>query len=86
MKVLARYTNGKLIEGTENTDEQWPLWAKALRQFSTPEDKGIGDVVARIIGNENSIAFKAWFESTFKRKCGCTGRQAQWNLRYPLNV
>lgn len=83
MKILARYTNGKLIEGTE---EHWPIWAKALRQFSVPEDKGIGDVVARIIGNENSAKFKAWYEVTFNRKCGCIGRQKQWNLRYPLNV
>ena len=64
--------------------DKWPVWAKALRQFSTENDRGIGDVVARMIGDETSAAFKAWFESTFKKPCGCKGRRAIWNLRYPL--
>ena len=66
-------------------DNQWPIWAKALRQFSKPEDKGIGDVVARIIGDENSEAFKSCYEATFHQPCGCTGRQAKWNREFPLS-
>ncbi len=66
--------------------QQLPIWAKALKQFSTPEDKGIGDVVARIIGYENSAKFKAWHLATFGRPCGCNGRQARWNRMYPLNA
>lgn len=64
--------------------DKWPLWAKALKQFSTPEDKGIGDVVARIIGAETSEKFKAWHLVTFGRPCGCTGREKLWNTKYPL--
>ncbi len=64
--------------------KEWPLWAKALAQFSKPEDKGIGDVAARMIGAENSEAFKLWFKATFGKDCGCTGRQARYNLQYPL--
>jgi len=63
---------------------EWPTWAKALRQFSTPDDKGIGDVVLRIIGDENSEAFKAWFQKIFNRPCNCDGRLRQWNSIYPL--
>jgi hypothetical protein len=64
---------------------EWPIWAKALKHFATPQDKGIGDVVARMIGDENSAKFKAWHLATFGRPCGCNGRQARWNQMYPLN-
>ncbi len=62
----------------------WPLWAKALSMIAKPEDKGIGDVVARTIGAENSEAFKKWFKATTGKDCGCTGRQRRWNIEYPL--
>ncbi len=65
--------------------EDWPFWAKALEKLSAPEDKGIGDVVARTIGAENSEAFKRWFKLTFGKPCGCNGRQKLWNTKYPLN-
>ncbi len=64
--------------------DKWPMWTKALAKFATPEDKGIGDVVARMIGEENSAQFKAWHLATFGRSCGCNGRQARLNLQYPL--
>jgi hypothetical protein len=63
---------------------EWPIWAKALRQFSKPEDAGIGDVVARMIGDYNSMAFKAWHLATFGKACNCSGRQKRWNALYPL--
>ncbi len=64
--------------------KDWPIWAKALVMLSKPEDKGIGDVVARTIGAENSQAFKKWFKATTGKDCGCTGRQGRWNIEYPL--
>ncbi len=66
--------------------DQWPLWAKALAIIAKPEDKGIGDVVARTIGAENSEAFKKWYKETTGKDCGCTGRQRRWNIEYPLNL
>lgn len=62
----------------------WPTWAKALKLLSTPQDRGVGDVLARTIGHENSEAFKHWYKSTFGRDCGCNGRQERWNKLYPL--
>ncbi len=64
--------------------DQWPIWAKALSQFSTPNDKGIGDVVARMIGDENSMKFKQWHLATFGRPCNCSSRRERWNKQYPL--
>ncbi len=66
--------------------DQWPTWAKVLAMKSTPNDKGIGDVVARVIGPEASGAFKAFYEMTFGKPCGCNGRQKLWNQKYPLNL
>ncbi len=66
--------------------KDWPLWAKALAMIAKPEDKGIGDVVARTIGSENSDAFKKWYKATTGKDCGCTGRQRRWNIEYPLNL
>jgi len=63
---------------------EWPLWAKALKLLAKPEDKGIGDVVARTIGDEKSQAFKTWYKTTFKKDCGCAGRRAKWNALYPI--
>jgi hypothetical protein len=64
--------------------DKWPLWAKALKLLAKPEDKGIGDVVARMIGDEKSEAFKKWYKLTFGKDCGCPGRQSGWNHKYPL--
>ncbi len=63
---------------------QWPIWAKAMKQFSKPEDNGIGDVIARMIGDPTSDKFKAWHLATFGKPCNCNGRQARWNQLYPL--
>lgn len=65
---------------------EWPLWAKAFKLAAKPEDKGVGDVVRRLIGEENSDKFKAWFKKTTGKDCGCTGRQARWNQMYPLTT
>ncbi len=65
--------------------KDWPIWAKGLAMISKPEDKGIGDVVARTMGAENSEAFKKWYKATTGKNCGCTGRQNLWNQEYPLN-
>lgn len=64
--------------------EKWPMWAKALKLLAKPEDKGIGDVIRRTIGEENSDAFKKWYKSVTGKNCGCSGRQEYWNRIYPL--
>lgn len=68
----------------ESPSTEWPIWAKSLKLVAKPGDKGLGDVVARIIGDENSEAFKEWYRKTFNKPCGCNGRQARLNALYPL--
>lgn len=62
----------------------WPIWVKAFKLAAKPGDRGIGDVVARLIGDENSQAFNAWHLKTFGKPCGCEKRKAHWNRLYPL--
>ncbi len=76
----------KIPRTSEIPRDQWPMWAKVMAERAIPEDKGIGDVVARTIGPETSGAFKAFYEMTFGKPCGCTGRQKLWNAKYPLNL
>lgn len=64
--------------------KHWPVWAQYLRQLAKPGDTGLGDVIARTIGYENSGAFKAWHIKVFGKPCGCAGRQASLNRAYPL--
>ncbi|MGA3067686.1 MAG: hypothetical protein ABSF29_12655 [Tepidisphaeraceae bacterium] len=45
-------------------------------------DKGVGDTVARLIGPTGSAIFKASFKAMFGVDCGCTARQANWNILY----
>ncbi len=96
MSVIRTFKHGVLvgfvIDGipqptpgnAETVKPQWPTWAKALKKLATPEDKGIGDVVARMIGDEASAKFKAWHIATFGKPCNCTGRRERWNRQYPL--
>ena len=93
MKMARLFHHGVLVREvvmsqsvkTVTRNTEWPIWAKALKQFAKPEDKGIGDVVARIIGEEKSSAFSAWYLAMFGKPCNCKGRQARWNKLYPLN-
>lgn len=61
---------------------EWPVWAKAIKLVGKPPDAGVGDTIHRLIGDENSATFKAWYHTTFGRTCGCHGRQKLWNQQY----
>ena len=60
----------------------WPIWAKAVALGKTDSDAGVGDTVERLIGKENSEAFKAFYKKTFGKVCGCNGRKNEWNAKY----
>jgi hypothetical protein len=65
----------------------WPVWMKVFKMtLGKPEDRGAGDTVVRIIGPDNSEAFKNWFREKFNVECGCVGRQDRLNLNYPYST
>ncbi len=62
-------------------ENRWPLWAVVVSKTRAPQDRGVGDTIARqIIGG---ATFKTWFKSTFGMSCGCTERQGSLNQKYP---
>ncbi len=80
-RIASRPTKPKSVAVPK---DRWPLWAVSFKHLSTPEDKGIGDVIARMIGDEKSEAFKAWHMATFGTPCNCAARRELWNRLYPL--
>ena len=57
----------------------WVRWIKLLRK---PEDRGVGDTVARIAAKFGGERFKE-FSKRIGIPCGCTERQAAWNEQFP---
>jgi hypothetical protein len=64
--------------------QPWPLLLQALKLLAIESDQGAGDIIERTIGPLGGDAFKAWFEITFGRKCGCNTRKQHWNQKYPI--
>lgn len=62
----------------------WPLILRPFKLLAVETDRGLGDIVLRVIGDANSQAFKKWFESVFGRGCGCEKRQNTLNSEFPL--
>jgi len=63
----------------------WPTFLKPLLALAKPEDKGVGDIIARTIGPIGGDAFKVWYKRLFGKSCGCQARQDRWNAQFPLN-
>lgn len=64
--------------------EAWPMWAQPMKLLAKDGDKGLGDIVARVVGTIGGEAYKAWYLKTFGKSCGCTERQESLNQKYPL--
>ena len=63
--------------------EQWPLWTRFVAPRAKPSDRGVGDTVARLLG-EYGEAFKREMKK-HEIDCGCSARQAEWNAKYPYS-
>lgn len=64
--------------------QPWPVLMLPLKLLAKPEDKGLGDIVARTIGPLGGDAFKVWYQALFGQSCGCDARQEVWNQKWPL--
>jgi hypothetical protein len=96
MNSVKRYKNGALVEFTINGIPQpiddtakpplreWPFFLRPMKLLAKEGDKGLGDIVERAIGPAGGDAYKAWYEKTFGKPCGCTKRQDNLNDRFPL--
>lgn len=69
----------------------WPnnvfgLVARTIKLMRTPEEKGVGDTIARVIGPVGGDAYKTWFTTTFGKPCGCAERQENLNQLFPYET
>ncbi len=62
----------------------WPLLLQPLKLLAKDGDKGLGDIVARLVGPIGGDAYKAWYQKVFGRPCGCSERQETLNEDFPL--
>ena len=66
--------------------EAWPIWAQPMKLLAKDGDKGLGDIIARVVGTIGGDAYKAWHLKTFGHPCGCSERQESLNQKYPLTT
>ncbi len=66
--------------------DEWPLWAKTVARLASPEDRGVGDTIARTIGPVGGDAFKKWFHTFTGHPCGCDFRQERLNDLFGYSV
>jgi hypothetical protein len=64
--------------------EQWPWAFKILHKTRNKEDKGLGDLVSRVIGPIGGDVFKKWWKTIMKTDCNCGARKDFLNERYPF--
>lgn len=62
----------------------WPVLLQPLKLLAKDGDRGLGDIVARLVGPIGGDAYKVWYEKIFGRKCGCSERQETLNEDFPL--
>ena len=67
---------------TQNSEANWPSWAKVVAARRRDGEAGVGDTFDRLASRVGGKAFK----SALKKlgiPCGCDGRQRDWNALYP---
>ena len=89
--ILARCHDPIMVEAAPASTvkalpfDEWPLALQLLAKLAKPTDKGLGDVIERIIGPIGGNAFKTWFKRATGRDCGCGHRKQILNELYPLS-
>ncbi len=84
VQVQNRYTNPVPSRRPGVVGKDWPFALRPMKLLAKEGDRGLGDIVLRVIGEANSNAYKLWFQRLFGRPCGCSERQDNLNRDYPL--
>ena len=61
--------------------ERWPRWAKWIARQRQDPDSGVGDTFRRLAAKVGGEQIKRLAKANAV-PCGCTERQAEWNVRY----
>lgn len=62
----------------------WPPLLVPLKLLAKETDRGLGDIVERVIGPVGGDLYKKWYEKIFGKPCGCQERQESLNADFPL--
>jgi hypothetical protein len=84
--ILVEHTiNGVHQSLTKAELKEWPIFLRPMKLMAKDGDKGLGDIVERVIGPIGGEAYKLWYKTTFGKECAaCLKRKGDLNLRYPL--
>ncbi len=63
--------------------EQWPRAARLIAWRKRDGETGVGDTLARILGNVGADGLAHWYEKITGHDCGCANRQAKLNAIFP---
>lgn len=74
------------VEPGELGRAYWPAWAEAMAGRAVAEDRGIGDVIARVVGAIGGVEFAAWVKTVKCRRCPLPADLAKLNEIYPLRL
>lgn len=62
----------------------WPMILLPLRLMAKSGDRGLGDIVERVVGPIGGDLYKTWYRKIFGKSCGCQERKENLNADYPL--
>lgn len=62
----------------------WPWMLLPLKLLAQPQDRGLGDIAERVFGKFGGSEYKSWYLKTFGKPCGCSKRQEDLNILFPL--
>ncbi len=83
INVAVARSFGKTVAQGNPPRRAWPIYLRPLKLFSRPADRGLGDIIHRLLGPMGRV-YPALHLKIFGRDCGCRSRRARWNTRYPL--
>ena len=63
---------------------KWPFILEPLKLLAKEGDRGLGDIVSRVVGDIGGETYKAWHLKIFGKPCGCSERQDDLNRDFPL--
>lgn len=63
-------------------DYAWPVRVRLVGRFRREGEKGVGDTLARMLGQVGGEVWKRWYKRLTGQDCACKDRQAKLNAKY----
>jgi hypothetical protein len=86
---IKKGTERKIIERKQKPIpyDDWPIGFRILARIAAkPEDKGMGDLIERMIGPIGGGKFKIWHKRVTGKDCSCGTRKQKLNELHPFEA